>query len=71
MEERNVDERVCLVHQGGKHCWHEYGLKGYRGKYEVSSPVECCHCKTVAVQRTHAAEWLEFGTSATSSQEKP
>lgn len=55
-----MDERVCPKHQDGKHCWHEHGSKAFKGKWETTSPVECCHCGALAKQRAHAAEWLEF-----------
>lgn len=54
------DERVCPNHKGGKHCWHEYGRKSFKGRYESSSPMQCCHCDDFAVKREHSADWLEY-----------
>jgi len=56
-----MDERTCKAHDGGSHCWHEIGQKAFKGKWESSSAVKCCHCGRVGVQRAHAAEWVEYG----------
>jgi hypothetical protein len=57
-------EDVCPKHHGGKHCWHEYGQKGYRGRYETSSPVQCCHCEQLATKRENAAELICYPSGA-------
>jgi hypothetical protein len=38
----------CPKHEGEEHCWHSYGMTGYTGKYQLTIPVRCCHCKETA-----------------------
>lgn len=40
-----MDEQAkCPKHRNGLHCWHDFGSTGYKGKYEMRTRVECCHC---------------------------
>ena len=43
------DEDICFHHAPG-HCWHRNGAEAFKGKFESTIPVVCCHCKATAVQ---------------------
>jgi len=44
------DQAKCPIHRNGQHCWHDCESTGYRGKYEMRTRVQCCHCMLVATK---------------------
>lgn len=55
-----LNEVFCPSHLGAEHCWHQAGEHSYKGRYEKSTPVYCCHCGRAAVRHYAVAERIEF-----------
>ena len=44
------DRDKCPTHRNGTHCWHDTGSTSYKGKYEMRTRVQCCHCMLTATK---------------------